>query len=403
MNRRKFIALAAATTLTPQVHGEEKKTIKIVSSFPRTGSAKIQTDAIVEGIRMAIDEYEKKLEFQIVYIDLDDATAAAGMWDARTEQRNAENAAKDEDVMAFIGPYNSGAAKVSMPVLNEAGIVQISPSTTWPGLTKKLKWTEPNEPDKYRPAKILTFCRVCPSDDSQGALAADFAAKELKAKSVYILDDGEMYGQICATTFAAESKKLGLKILGQESIKITARDYVALMAKIKKTEPDLVYFGGTSQSQAPAIARDLVASGMKCPLLLPDGSYEEAFIVGAGAETVNGRCYVTIGGIDIGHLNERGAAFVMRYKKKHGKEPEAYALYAYEEAVVILEAIKRAGKKDREAIRKAVLTTKNFDKGVAEKWSFDANGDTTLQQITVSKIEDGKFVPVKVMTLESVK
>ncbi|HEV3437638.1 MAG TPA: branched-chain amino acid ABC transporter substrate-binding protein [Gemmata sp.] len=403
MNRREFLALTAGTAVLPNVVAEEKKTIKLVSSLPRTGSAKGQTDTIVNGIRMAIDEYRKQLPFEIEYEDFDDATPAMGQWDPIAEKQNAEKAVKDEDVMAMIGPYNSGAAKVSMPILNEAGLVQITPAATWPGLSKKTKWSDPKEPDIYRPAKTITFCRVCPTDDTQGQLTAAFAANDLKAKSVYVLDDGEHYGQMCATTFAAECKKQGIKLLGQESIDILAKDYRALMAKVKKTDPDAVYFGGTTQSKAPDIAKDFTASGMKCPLILPDGCYENVFIEVAGADNVNGRCFVTIGGVDISQLTGHGAAFVKKYKARHAAEPEAYAVYGYEAALVILEAIKGVGKKDREAIRKAVVGTKNFDKGILGKWSFDANGDTTLQQITVSKIEDGKFVPMKVVTADPAK
>jgi branched-chain amino acid transport system substrate-binding protein len=400
MNRRNFLALTAGTAILPTVVAQEKKTIKIVSSLPRVGSAKGQTDAIVNGILLAIYEYEKQLPFEVRYEDYDDATAARGYWDATKEMRNAQSAVKDEDVMAFIGPYNSGAAKVSMPILNKAGLVQITPAATWPGLTKNVKGSDPGEPDIYRPGKIVTSCRVCPTDDCQGSPTATFVSKDLKAKSVYILDDNETYGQMCSETFAKQCKELEIKILGQESINLLDVDYRALMTKVEKTEPDVVYFGGTTQSKAGQIAKDLVASGIKCPLILPDGCYEEAFIKSAGAKTVNGRCFVTIGGIDVSQLTGRGAAFVKRYNRRFGNEPEAYAIYGYEAAVVVLEAIKSVGKKDREAIRKAVLATKNFDKGVLGKWSFDANGDTTLQQITVSKIENGKFVPVKVVSAD---
>jgi branched-chain amino acid transport system substrate-binding protein len=398
MNRREFLTLSAGTVLLPAAAADEKQKIKIVSSLPRTGSAKGQTDTIVNGIRMAIDDYEKLLPFEVRYDDFDDATAALGMWDVEAETRNAMAAIKDEDVVAYIGTYNSGAAKISMPILNKAGLVQISPAATWPGLTKKIKGSDPGEPDIYRPTKKVTFCRVCPADDCQGTLTAIYVSKELKAKSVYILDDGESYGQMCATTFATECKKQGLKIHAQESINLLAANYRTLIAKVQKTEPDAVYFGGTSQSKGPVLAKDFAASGMKCPLTLPEGCYEEAFIRAAGADSVNGRCLVTIGGLDVTQLNGRGADFVKKYKKKYESEPETYAIYGYEAVAVVLEAIKSVGKKDREAIRKAVVATKNFDKGILGKWSFDANGDTTLQQITVSKIEDGKFVPVKVVS-----
>ena len=97
--------------------------IKIVSSLPRTGSAQGQTDTIVNGIRMAIADEKANLEkigLAIEYQDLDDATAAQGQWDAGKEGDNARAAIGDGDVIAFIGPYNSGAAKVSMPILNDA-------------------------------------------------------------------------------------------------------------------------------------------------------------------------------------------------------------------------------------------------------------------------------------------
>jgi branched-chain amino acid transport system substrate-binding protein len=138
------------------------------------------------------------------------------------------------------------------------------------------------------------------------------------------------------------------------------------------------------------------AGGLSCPLVLPDGCYEQVFIEATGADNVNGRCFVTMGGIAPEELAKgTGAEFVKKYKEKYRKDPEAYAVYGYEAAKVVLEAVKAVGKKDREAIRKAVLATKDFDKGALGKWSFDANGDTTLQQMTVSKIEKGKFSPVK--------
>ncbi|HEY1186654.1 MAG TPA: branched-chain amino acid ABC transporter substrate-binding protein, partial [Gemmata sp.] len=92
---------------------------------------------------------------------------------------------------------------------------------------------------------------------------------------------------------------------------------------------------------------------------------------------------------------------VKRYKEKFQKAPEAFALYGYECAKVVLEAIKKVNKKDREAICKAVLATKDFTAGAvggAEGWSFDPNGDTTLRQVTISVVENGKFVPKKTVT-----
>lgn len=419
LDRRKFLAIGGAAIGSAGVglfagcgggSGDSKngqtpgaeETIRIVSSLPRTGSARGQTNTIVNGIRMAIDDYDGKIgNFKIEYSDWDDATAAAGQWDGPTEKANAQKAVADPDVMAYIGPYNSNAAKISMPELNEAGLLQISPSVTWPGLTKKIKGVAPDEPEKYRPSKKVTFCRVCTTDDLQGPLSADFAKEELKVKKVYILNDKELYGEGLAKLFKLRCDEIGIQTVGEEGIDTAAIEFSGLMTKIKGLNPDLVYFGGTTQSKGGQLAKDLVKVGLTCPMLAPDGCYEQAFIDSAGAANLNGRTYVTIVGLDPSQLVGKGAEFVKRYQEKYKNDPEAYAVYGYECAKVVLEAIKKVNKKDREEIMKAVLATKDFTAGAVggEKgWSFDRNGDITLRQVTVSLVENGKFVPKKTIT-----
>jgi branched-chain amino acid transport system substrate-binding protein len=385
--------------------GGEGGTIRIVSSLPRTGSARGQTNTIVNGIQMAIEECGGKINnFKIEYSDWDDATAATGSWDGPTEKANAQKAIADPDVMAYIGPYNSNAAKISMPELNgaePAGLVQISPAVTWPGLTKKIPGVAPDEPEKYRPAKRITFCRVCTTDDFQGPLAADFAKEELKAKKVYVLNDKELYGEGLAKLFKQRCDEIGLETVGEEGIDTTAIEFGGLMAKIKGLNPDLVYFGGTTQSKGGQIAKDMVKAGLTCPMIAPDGCYEKAFIESAGAANLNNRVYVTIVGLDPKQLTGKGAEFVKRYKAKYNTDPEAFAIYGYECARVVLEAIKKVNKKDRAEILKAVLGTKDFTAGAIggdKGWSFDRNGDTTLRQVTVSRVENGDFVPKKTVT-----
>ena len=403
MDRRRFINIAASGSALAVLasgcgsnSGGNGETIKLVSSMPRNGTAKGQTDTIANGIVMAIDEYERKVAgMKIVYEDWDDATAGKGSWTAELESANAKKAILDDDVMAYIGPYNSQAAMISMPILNEAGLLQISPAVTNTGLTKKSEGGDPTEPEKYRPSGKITFGRVCPNDLTQGPLAADFAKDYLKAKTVYILDDRELYGQGVSGLFHKQCEKIGVKVLGHEGIDGTQNEFSALMNKVKGKNPDAVYFGGTTQSKGGQIAKDLKSAGLTCALIVPDGCYELSFIASAGEENLK-NCYATIGGIDVSKLTGPGAEFVVKYKAKFGKDPEAYSIYGYEAAKVILAAIKKVGKKDREAILKTTLATKDFNEGALGKWSFDADGDITLQQCTISKIEGGKFVPVKI-------
>jgi branched-chain amino acid transport system substrate-binding protein len=124
---------------------------------------------------------------------------------------------------------------------------------------------------------------------------------------------------------------------------------------------------------------------------------EEAFIKSAGASNLNDRCYVSFGGLPPDQLKGAGKEFVDNYRKKFGADPEAYAIYGYESAKVALEAITRAGKKDRQAILDACRSIQDFDKGALGKWSFDENGDTTLTTISGNIVRGGKFEFVKLL------
>jgi len=376
-------------------HAADSPVIKIVSSLPRTGSATAQAQTMVNGIRMAIEEAGGKVgEFTIAYEDWDDASPERGQWDPAVEAANAQKAVQDPDIMAYIGTYNSGAAKIAMPILNKASLVMVSPANTYPGLTKP-GTGEANEPQVYRPSGKINYFRVVPADDIQGEVAAMWA-KELGVKKVFVLHDRELYGKGVADVFKRACARLGIQVVGYEGIDPKAANYRSLVTKIKSTDADMVYFGGTTQTNAGQIAKDLVAGGAKVKLMVPDGCREQALIESAGKDNLDDRTYVTFGGLPPSQLQGRGKEFYENYKKKYNAEPEAYAVYGYEAARVVLEGIKRAGKKDRESIRAAIAGLRDFD-GVLGKWSFDQNGDTSLKVMAVEEIKDGKFTPVKIV------
>jgi branched-chain amino acid transport system substrate-binding protein len=385
--------------------GGDPTKITIVSSLPRTGNARQQTDTIVNGIRMALDEVNSRVgDLQIDYRDMDDATASAGEWTQEQEAANAKAAAADPNVMVLIGPYNSGAAKISMPILNLAGLLMISPANTAVWLTKPNP-DNPSEPGVYRPTGKLNYVRVVPTDDLQGPLGADWA-KELGVKRVFVLDDNEVYGRGLAKLFADRCDEIGLTVVGHDSIDAKALEFRSLTTTIKSKNPDLVYFGGTTQTKGGQIAKDLVAVGMSAKLMVPDGCMEAAFIEAAGPENVNDRCYVTFGGLpaeafenadkEFIEKNKPAKEFVDAYQKRFGRLPEAYAIYGYEAGKVALAAIRRAGKKDRAAIVAAGLGIKDFH-GALGTWSFDENGDTTLKKLSGNLVHDGKFKFVKML------
>lgn len=381
---------AAAGSIAPQ-------TIKIVSALPMTGSSLTQTSTVVNSIKMALDEVQSKAcngAVTIQFEALDDATAAAGKWTPEQATAIANKAAADKNILGYIGHFNSGAAKLAIPINSQAGLVMISPANTYPGLTKNVAGVEPGEPDKYYPTKVRNYSRVVPADDLQGPVGARWA-KELGGKNVYILDDQETYGKGLADLFEAEAKKIGLNIVGHEGWDGKATDFRALANKVKGANPDTIYLGGITQNNGGQLLKDLRGVGLtadKVKIIGPDGLFETELINAAGKDAAEG-FYVTFGGVPPNKLEGAGAKWYADYKAKYNAEPEAYAAYGYEAAKVLLDAINRAcatGTLDRASVLKAVFATKDFN-GLLGKFSIDANGDTTMTTMSGQQVKNGKF------------
>lgn len=393
--RRLSYCLVFNIWLLSVVSASADEIVKLVSSLPRTGSANGQASSIVNGIKMALDEVNYKVgDFKLIYQDLDDASPERGQWDPAIEAANADKAIRDPDVMVYMANYNSGAAKISIPKTNAAGLVQVNLGATYPGLAKP-GTGEPNEPKIYRPSGKPNFFTVVPSDDIQGMVAAKWA-KEFEAKRVFVVHDGELYGKGVATIFKKSAKNLGIDVVGFEQLDPKASNYKSLSIKIKQLAPEVIFAGMTTQSNAGQFVKDVVSSGAKSTMILPDGCYESAFIESAGREILEGRAYIVFGGIPPSKLEGKGRDFYLKYKEKYKSEPEAYAVYGYEAGKVALEGIRRAGKKDRAAILEAIAGIRDFE-GALGKWSFDENGATSLRTFSGNTVKDGKFEFVKLL------
>ena len=380
-------ALVLAACAPAAAPAADVTTVHIYSSLPLTGSSAGQTTTIVNAINLALEQQTNgglvcDGKVKIEYTSLDDATAAAGKWDEAKEQENANKAVADAATMVYIGTFNSGAARISIPILNQAGIVMISPANTADDLTAGA------DTAKYYPNGTRNYTRVVARDEFQGAFAAKWAAK-LGAKNVYILDDTEIYGKGVADQFEKNAAGNGLTVVGRDGIDGKASDYKALATKIAGTSPDLIYFGGITQNNAGQLLKDIRAAGITAMFMGPDGILESAFIEAAGADVAEG-VYGTIAGSPRAKLPEAGQKFYTDYNAKFQSEPEAYAIYGFEAASVAIKAISTVCKADRAAILNAVYTTKDFN-GVLGTWSFDANGDTDLYAMLGNVVKDGKW------------
>lgn len=394
-----FAPAATAAPAAPLVAGVAPSTadgsltgtVKIVSSFPHTGSAGPKADSIVDAIGMAIADAGGQVGgATISYQAMDDASAATGAWDGSIEAANANAAVQDPDVVAYIGTYNSGAAEVAIPILCQANMAMISPGNTYPGLTKQVsRITAPGEPNVYYPNCQRNYSRLVTTDDVQGAAGAGWA-QQMGAHRVYVVDDGDATGKGVANVFLDTAKAIGLPIVGgSDSIDPQAANYRALATKIQAAQPDLVYFGGVEENHAGQLWQDLRAVlGPDVKLMGMDGINDAGFIQLAGAAAEG--TYATSPGVPGSKLTGAGADWYQRYKQQFGEEPDPYAAYAYEATNVVLSSIAQAGTKDRAAIRDAVMGTRNYS-GILGDWSFTNTGDTTLTTMTGTQVRNGTW------------
>jgi branched-chain amino acid transport system substrate-binding protein len=390
------------------------KSLTIISDLPMTGSSLTQTQTIVNAEKLRLAEDNNQIcggKYTINFKVDDDATAATGQWDGATETQNATQAAADKSVIAYLGTFNSGAAKLSIPILNQAGpLLMASPANTYPGLTHAAAGiTAPNEPDVYYPTGVRNYARVAATDDLQGPVDVNFMVS-LGVKTLYILDDQQAYGKGVADSVAQAAKAAGINVLGEEGYDTKAPNYQALMTKVSTINngnpPDMIFLGAVVDSNSSQIMKDKVSimgDNTKVKFMGPDGIFTQAFIDGAGASVAEG-AYASTPGLALKDLNDIGKKFYTDYGAKYGPTNEPYAVLGYDlmnSLVYVLNNICKSGgdPSDRATVTKAYLGLQNFQ-GALGTWSFDQNGDISLPFFKIGQAQGGKFVDFGTFSLK---
>jgi branched-chain amino acid transport system substrate-binding protein len=368
--------------------------LHIYSSLPLEGAQRGQSTALVNGAKLALEQAGGKAgDFTIKYTSLSDASAQAGNWTPELTSANARKAAQDDKTAVYIGEFNSGASAVSIPILNEGGVPQISPSNTAVGLTSDAAGADKGEPDKYYPAGTRTYTRIVPKDTIQGAALAT-VMKEDGCTSVAIANDKEVYGAGLARNIESAAKSQGLKIDFNEGIDPKAANYRSLASKAKGDGVDCFAFSGTTSNNAAQIFKDFSAAIPDAKLYGPDGVAEAAFTdpkEGGIPTSVGAKTTLTVATLAPDKYPPEGQEFFKQYGEKYGdKTPDPYAIYGYEAMQLALDAIKRSKTGEQADVVKALFQTKDR-KSVLGTYSIDANGDTSLTDYGVYSIKDGNL------------
>ena len=402
------VALAASVSLVLTSCSSSSSDLFIASDLPLQGGSADQSKSTNNAIKLLLKQMDNMAgEFSVGFREYDNSTAAKGSWDDAQCAKNAQAHVAAKDEVGVMGTYNSGCAKIIVPVLNqdpEGPMVMISNANTNPGLTKA--W-DAGEPEKYYPTGARNYFRVVTTDDNQGNAAAEYA-KSIGVKRVYVLNDRQTYGIGVARSFTAAAKKLGLTVLSDGDAGTgwddKAPNYEALFTKIKATKPDMVYVGGIFDLNGGQLVKDKVkylGDNTKVKFMMPDGftGYPD-FLALPEAQGA----YLSFTGLSIDQFPKGGAAekFQADYLAEYGEAPtSSFSVYGAAAAQVMLKAI-AASDGTRKGVFEAMkgIVVPAEESVVGTELRFDENGDIVSRDITILNVTDSKETFVKKITVK---
>lgn len=276
-----------------------------------------------------------------------------------------------DGVVGILGEVASSRSLEAAPICQQNKIPMVSPSSTNPKVT---------EVGDY-------IFRVCFIDPFQGTVMANFASKSLNAKRVAVFTDVKSdYSKGLAKFFKEQFVKNGGQIGAELDFNGGDKDFKAQLTAIKATNPDGIFVPGY-YTDAALIAIQAKQLGLNVPLFGGDG-WESEKLTEIGKEAVEGHYFSTHYSPEVG--SEMSKQFVENYRKRwNGKNPDALAACAYDSAIVLVDAIKRAGTTDGPKVRDALAATKDF-KAVTGNITINNQRDATKSAV-ILQVKDGKF------------
>jgi branched-chain amino acid transport system substrate-binding protein len=382
-------------------------TVKLVAEMPLSQPFTPIPQSIVNAVHMAVDDAGDAVcggAFGVA-VQANDESSPGTFTDPTVVAANAAADVADTSILGIVGTLTSDAATILIPGVNPAQLAMVSPSNTYPGLTKPGLGISPAEPGIYYPNGIRNYARVIPTDDIQGAQGATWA-QQLGVRSVYIVDDGGIYGATLARFFEAAAIADRLSVLGHVTMgnplggangtlnSQILRTALEVTVGILQARPDLVYYAGEGFG-AVSLFTQLRQDHYTGVFMGGDALQDQGFVDALGADVAAG-IYATVPGLWAPALGSGASAWIGRYETIFGVPPETFALNGYVSAQVLLAALNAScaslgTANARAAVRAAMMGTSNFA-SLLGTFSFDADGDTTSRGTAVFQVQNGHFV-----------
>jgi branched-chain amino acid transport system substrate-binding protein len=347
--------------------------VDVYASLPLHGPRAVQAAGILAGIRLAYAQAHGRAgRWHVHLVAHDDSSPSSGGWDAARTARNARSAASDSRAVYYIGELDSAASEVSGPILNVAGVPQVSPLSTYAGLT--------STSGSLNPTGTRTFLRLPPSDSVQAGAQLE-AAMGAGCTRAAVVHDDTLEGTGLAVRLQARNTEFGVQIQRNESLSPAAQAVGAFVAAIKARNVRCLIFGGTNSPPAARFLSSVVAA---YPRLLrtigSDGVCTAPFTsagaggLAPGAQT-DFRCTSPAGDLK---GSAQGRAFLAAYAAAYHVMPDPVAVYGYEAMKLAIHTISDLGAlgNDKTAVRSALFALRDRHSAIGT-YGFLRDGNST--------------------------
>jgi branched-chain amino acid transport system substrate-binding protein len=347
-----------------------KKTIAIGMVGPLTGDNANLGVNIRDGVKVAIDEWNKKstkYRYQMKEFDTQgDPAQAPGQKDRYVP---------DNSILGIVGPAFSGETKAVIPDLSAAGLVMVSASATNVALPTVV-------PDGK------SFHRIIPDDDVQAKGVTEYVTKVIKPKKVALINDNTEYGKGLWEGVVKLLKEAGIDVSTTDSVDPKSQDFSAAVNKVKSSKADMVFYGGY-YAEAGRLKKQLTDAGVKAKFISGDGSLDPGFVASSGAAGGEGALLTCPCRLATPDLTGKAGEFAKSYKTDVGRDPGTYSSEGYDAASLLIAGIE-AGNDTREKLLSYIENLGSFD-GVSKTIEFEANGNVKAGDVFVYEVKGGKL------------
>ena len=365
--------------------------LTVYSSLPLQGPSAAVSAQIVNGEKLALAQAGGHVgPFKVSYASEDDSSQTSGEWSPGVTETNAKMAAQDTTTIAYLGDYDSGATAVSLPLINAAGILQVSTASPYVGLTSSLDAGQ-DEPERFYLTGKRNFGRLQPGDPAQASAQVSLM-RQLGVHTVYLLNDEDPFQIPLGEIVAGDAERAGISVAGNDALEVKSGElFKGEVEKVAKSGAQAVFFAGGGGVGTVALWRQLHHADPQLLLLGSSAMASESFTSQIGAAAAS--TYLTTPILPKSLYPPSARGVYAAYRAAFGSEAEPNALYGYEAMSVVLDSIRRAGSQgnNRQAVIDQFFATRNRD-SVIGRYSMEADGETTLSPYAVDRVLGGRPV-----------